>query len=62
LTLEPKNILVQSLIDESKPGFLPVADSIFSWWCVRVGDRHILEEPVTCISSVEEKKARRRWR
>jgi hypothetical protein len=61
LALEPKNILMQSLIDESKPGFLPVSDSIFCWWFGRVGDRHILE-PVTCISRVEEKTARRRWR
>jgi hypothetical protein len=53
LALEPKNILVQSLIDESKPGCLPVSDSIFSWRFGRVGDRHILEEPVTCVSIVE---------
>jgi hypothetical protein len=52
LALEPKSILVQSLIDESKPGFLPVSDSIFSWWFGHVGDSHILEEPVTCISKV----------
>ena len=48
--------IYQSLIDESKPGFLPVSDSIFfSWWFGRVGDCHILEEPVTCISRVVEK-------
>jgi len=49
--------IYQSLIDESKPGFLPVSDSIFfSWWFGRVGDCHILEEPVTCIPRAVGKK------
>lgn len=44
---------MRSFIDESKRGLLPVSVSIFVWWLGRVGDRHILEEPVTCISRVD---------
>jgi hypothetical protein len=56
LALEQKNILVQSLFDESKPGFLPVAESIFSWWFGHVGDRHILEEIVNLHLQGRRKK------
>lgn len=53
-----ENILMQSVINKSKPGFLRVSESVFSWWFGRVGERHILEEPVTCISRVDDKTAR----